>query len=178
MDHRNPIKLLPEGTDLEGLLKIDAATKVVSGDMERTADAIARRARAPQQERLVNMPPEKMAKHLVPMIGEHGNLDCKEIKFVVTASKNFRHPFNSDPEFFENGTNVAALDDQTSVLSRIRMECSHNMSFRPDLLRGVINAIAFSEYGIEQLNEGAFEIIHDIVIDSVIEWNGNCDTQT
>ena len=167
---------LLEGTDLQASLKLDAATKVVVGDVMTTADAIIRLSRAKEEKVLAKMPASKFAKSLTRFVEEPKNLQGTEILMVKDMSFEFRYPRNYDPKYFNDANDVCTLDDPKSLLGRIVWGCvSKTMIFRPDLLRGVIYSLAWTEYGIEQLDEGTFSVMNDIAIDSVVEWNRNAN---
>ena len=68
------------------------------------------------------------------------------------------------------GSDQTALDDTTSYVYGIVERCSYGRKFDPTRLQGAIVDFAWNR-GLETFDEGTIRILHDIVIESVLEWN-------
>jgi len=179
MNYKRNAFALPEGTDLEASKKLAAATKTFDGykDPVSTAAALIRMSRSKDEQALAKKSASKFAKSLQRWVPEPKNLQPMEVEMVKALSYEFEYPSNYDPGYFNNAIDACTLDNPKSLLGRIVWGCvsKTTMVFRPDLLRGVIYSLAWSEYGIQQLDENVFSVMNDIAIDSVVEWNFNAE---
>ena len=156
------IDVLGGETALKDRMMVDKEVKKVDGADRYVAEFVACASGGDYttKSKLESVSIARIQKGCRPAFDDPSLVHKEEVKII--------HKFTT--EFMCPGSDQSALDDTTSYVYGIVERCSYGRKFDPKRLQGAIVDFAWNR-GLETIDEGTIRILHDIVIESVLEWN-------